>query len=617
MSSEPFSVTSPSPEPPLWRGTFSQYFDLVQKRPQLAESAHRRLWRMIVAQGDKGQDGSYPFFGRHLYGMDDTITRLVDDYFRPAAQGFDVKKRILLLVGPVSGGKSSLATLMKRGLEQFTRTESGAVYAISGCPMHEEPLHLIPDHLRGPVEDRLGIVIEGDLCPWCRFRLEHEFGRNISQVPVERITFSERRRVGIGTYAPSDPKSQDIADLIGSLDFQAIAQYGSESDPRAYRFDGELNIANRGFIEFQEMLKLDEKFLYHLLSLSQEGNFKTGRYELISADMVILGHTNEHEYRAFVQNPRNEALLSRLFVLPVPYNLDHRQEIRIYQKLLAPYASPAVHVAPHTLEVAAAVAVLSRVLEEAKPGGDRMSRFLIYSGQGDSEERQKLLQEGRSLGEGMQGLDPRYVLNRLAALLARPGVQCVGPLDVLAALKEGVLQTPFGDRGWKNQVAQWVQMTREWYNRQVEAEVLEAFAVDWDEQLENLYQNYLDNVVTAVKAPGNPADERLMRSIEERMGITEAQTSAFREEITLRMEMARDREEKFGYRDHPGLARALKDKLFEDMRDEVKITTKAPIPDRRTLARIEQAVERLVSSGPYCSRCASQAVHHVGGLLNR
>src|SRR5690606_322978 len=146
-------------------------------------------------------------------------------------------------------------------------------------------------------EQELGVKIEGNLCPACQMMLETEYGGEIENVAVERILLSEDKRIGIGTFSPSDPKSQDIADLTGSIDFSTITEYGSESDPRAYRFDGGLNKANRGIMEFQEMLKCDEKFLWNLLSLTQEGNFKAGRFALISADELIIAHTNEAEYR--------------------------------------------------------------------------------------------------------------------------------------------------------------------------------------------------------------------------------------------------------------------------------------------------------------------------------
>lgn len=273
-----------------WEGTFADYLELLKEKPWIAQSAHSRIYNMIKDAGvEETESGKkYRFFSHELFGLEEALERLVEEYFHPAAKKLDVRKRILLLMGPVSGGKSTLVTLLKRGLEQYTRTERGAVFAIKGCPMHEDPLHLIPPHLREDFYQEYGIRIEGNLSPLNMMRLEEEYNGRIEDVLVERIFFSEDRRVGIGTFSPSDPKSQDIADLTGSIDFSTIAQYGSESDPRAYRFDGELNKANRGMMEFQEMLKLDEKFLWHLLSLTQEGNFKAGRFALISADELVV-----------------------------------------------------------------------------------------------------------------------------------------------------------------------------------------------------------------------------------------------------------------------------------------------------------------------------------------
>ena len=270
-----------------WEGTFADYLDIVKKNPKVAVSAHARIYDMIEAAGiDQDEYGKkkYRFFSKEIFGLNDSIERLVEEYFHSAARRLDVRKRILLLMGPVSGGKSTLVTMLKKGLELYSRTEQGALYGIKDCPMHEDPLHLIPNELRPELEEYLGIRIEGNLCPSCRMRLQSEYNNQMEQVMVERILLSEDERIGIGTFSPSDPKSQDIADLTGSIDFSTISEYGSESDPRAYRFDGELNKANRGLMEFQEMLKCDEKFLWHLLSLTQEGNFKAGRFALISAD---------------------------------------------------------------------------------------------------------------------------------------------------------------------------------------------------------------------------------------------------------------------------------------------------------------------------------------------
>ncbi|OLZ09754.1 protein prkA [Sulfobacillus thermosulfidooxidans] len=601
---------------PEWSGTFSQYLDIVRAMPTVAETAHHRLWRMVMSRGKTGTDGrKYPFFTDSLFGIEETVTTLVEDYLRPAARGFEVKKRILLLVGPISGGKSTLVTLLKRGLEAFTSLPEGQLFGIKGCPMHEEPLHLIPAPMRSEWERDLGVKIEGELCPVCQWHLANTYQGRIGQVPVERVILSEYKRIGVGTYAPSDPKSQDIADLTGAVDFQGLAHYGSESDPRAFRFDGELNIANRGLVEFQEMLKLDEKFLYQLLSLSQEGNMKTTRFQLISADEVIIGHTNEHEFRTFMQNPRNEALLSRMFVIPVPYNLNVSEEVRIYQKLLAPYEVPEIHKGPGALQAAAEVAILSRIKELPKPGRDRLSKLLLYQSEDNDHERKMAQDEGRQLGEGMTGLDPRYLINRLSALFSDPDRECVDALDVLDAIRSGLDNSPFGDRGLRTDVQEWTQTVKTLYDQHIEKLVLQAFAEDWSDELERLYRNYLDHVIRFVE--DTQGDEQLLRSIEERLAITETQAPAFREEIYARVKSSRGRSSLGSYHDYPHLRQALEQKLFDDLRDMVKITTQSLNPDPKTLQRIEQAAQNLVAHHGFCPRCATKAIHHVGGLLNR
>jgi serine protein kinase len=272
-----------------WEGTFLDYFELVKRQPEIADLAHARIYRMIMGAGvqtDERGEKRYQFFVHDIFGLERPLAQLVE-YFNSAARRLEVRKRILLLMGPVGGGKSTLVTLLKRGLEQFSRTDAGALYAIADCPMHEEPLHLVPHNLRAGIQKEYGIYIEGDLCPSCAQMLRDKYGGRVEEVPVRRITFSEKHRVGIGTFSPSDPKSQDISELTGSIDLATVGQYGSESDPRAYRFDGELNVANRGLMEFIEMLKCDEKFLYGLLTLSQEQSIKTSRFSMIYADECI------------------------------------------------------------------------------------------------------------------------------------------------------------------------------------------------------------------------------------------------------------------------------------------------------------------------------------------
>lgn len=614
-----------------WEGTFSDYLQLLKERPYLAGLAHDRIYRMIEAAGvielDDGRR-EYPFFSSALFGLEDAIQTLVEEYFRPAAQRLDVRKRLLLLMGPVSGGKSTLVTLLKKGLEQFSRTDEGAVYAIKGCPMHEEPLHLIPQELREAFKEEYGIKIEGDLCPSCRLRLQTEYEGAIDRVAVHRIVFSEAERRGIGTFAPSDPKSQDIADLTGSIDFSTISQYGSESDPRAFRFDGELNRANRGLMEFQEMLKCDEKFLWNLLSLTQEGNFKAGRFALISADELIVAHTNETEYRSFIANKKNEALHSRMIVMRIPYNLKVSQEERIYRKLIDASDLTGVHIAPNTLWTASVFSILSRLEDSKKPGIDLLKKMVAYNGEevdglkaADKDELKKEFPD-----EGMKGVDPRYVINRISSTLIKGNKSCINALDVLRSLKEGLDQHASISKEEKERLLNLITMARKEYDHKAKTEVQRAFVYSFEESAHTLLENYLDNVEAycnghkmndPITDEEMDPDEKLMRSIEEQIGISENQKKAFREEILIKISSLARKGKSFEYTSHDRLKEAIERKLFADLKDVVKITTSVKNPDEVQLKRMNEVSKRLIEHHGYCAVCANELMKYVGSLLNR
>lgn len=612
-----------------WEGTFADYLEMVCHNPQLAQLAHARIYNMILAYGTEEVNGlkQYNFFKDEIFGLELTLKKLVEEYFHSAACRLDVRKRILLLMGPVSGGKSTIVNLLKQGLEKYSRTDAGALYAIKGCPMHEEPLHLIPRELRPEFQQEYGIYIEGNLCPICRLMVEEKYHGRIEEVPVKRVILSEEKRVGIGTFSPSDPKSQDIAELTGSIDFSTIAEYGSESDPRAYRFDGELNKANRGIMEFQEMLKCDEKFLYNLLSLSQEGNFKAGRFALISADEVIIAHTNEAEYRSFINNPKNEALRSRILVVTVPYNLKVRDEVKIYQKLIR-QSDIAVHIAPYALQAAAIFSVLSRLKESKKQGMDIMKKLKLYDG-GDVEGfKQKdiaeLMQEAE--GEGMTGVDPRYVINRISSALITSDSRCINALDILRALKEGLDQHPSITREERERYLNYIALARQEYDELAKKEVQRAFVYSYEESARALFNNYLDNVEAFVNkakvrdpitAEELDPDEKLMRSIEEQIGVTDNASKAFREEILIRLSSYARKGKTFDYNSHERLREAIEKKLFADLKDIVKITTSSRTPDPEQLKRINAVVERLIHEHGYCPVCANELLKYTGSLLNR
>lgn len=614
-----------------WEGSFAEYLEMVRQRPELAQTSHSRVYHMIADAGvEKDENGNknYLFFSRELFGLDRAIERLVEEYFHSAARRLDVRKRILLLMGPVSGGKSTIVTMLKRGLEQYSRTDAGAVYAIKGCPMQEEPLHLIPVSMRPGAEKELGVRIEGNLCPSCRLRLKEEYGGRIEDVPVERVLLSEDERIGIGTFSPSDPKSQDIADLTGSIDFATITEYGSESDPRAYRFDGELNKANRGLMEFQEMLKCDEKFLWNLLSLTQEGNFKAGRFALISADELIVAHTNEAEYKAFISNKKNEALQSRIIVMPIPYNLQVSEEEKIYNKLIRQSDLDHVHIAPHALHAAAIFSILTRLKESKKQGMDLVKKMRLYDGKSVDGYKEADLEElqNEHLNEGMSGIDPRYVINRISSALIRTDSDCMNALDILRAIKDGLDQHPSITKEERERYLNFISIARREYDELAKKEVQKAFVYSYEESAKTLMDNYLDNVEafcnwTKIKDPLTgeelEPDEKLMRSIEEQIGISENAKKAFREEILIRISAYARKGKKFDYNSHDRLREAIQKKLFADLKDVVKITTSTKTPDENQLKKINEVTATLIDEYGYCPTCANDLLKYVGSLLNR
>jgi predicted Ser/Thr protein kinase len=1071
-----------------WEGTFAQYFEIATKQPQVTQLSHERIYNMIMAAGTQTTPQGYThydFFDDEIFGLDRPLQQIME-YFHSAAQRLEVRKRILLLMGPVGGGKSTIVGLLKRGLEEYTRTAAGAVYAIRDCPMHEEPLHLIPRELRQDVEREFGVYIEGDLCPQCRYQLENVYNGKIEDVPVKRIAFSEKQRVGIGTFTPSDPKSQDVAELTGGIDLSTIGEVGSESDPRAYRFDGELNIANRGMVEFIEILKClsadtlvftplgirqigsfaapdqpvgesrdiaiqlatstgietaahiyragksptkrittrrgyfqegtldhrvqvvneegvlvwrrhdqlqvgdwmvlqkgqnvwgqdvafdwvsqrpsfaqhirvpermtpdfarwlgymiaegdtrpdgtirmanveeeirndfaqltrdlfgiqprlyegvvqmnsvalldlihyagfisgaynkeipwavlqssrdcvleflagyfagdgtatlrgrlswttasetlaqqiqilllnfgvvsrrtsyrsratngqkegtywnlaiagadadllalhmrivperkrlmyeryrvehsisgkrigradvipyaahywqqisdelqqvciaraqatvngyhsaehigahqvlgedytnlhylrtgmnsstremamkvlgklegwvepppglaallnpsqfydtvvsvedgeaecwdinvpgsntfiangivnhncDERFLYVLLTLSQEQNIKTGRFSMIYADEVVVSHTNESEFQAFVGNRKSEALQDRIILVKVPYNLRVSDEVRIYDKLLKQSALQGVHIAPHTLRIASIFAVLTRLEESKKAGMSRMKKLKLYDGEELEDFKTKDVRElqEEAQREGMDGISPRYVINRLSSALVKDGITCINAIDALRALRDGLDQHTGITRDQREQYLDLISEARREYDQMVTKEVQRAFVYSFEESARTLLNNYLDNVEafcnkTKVKDPitdeDMEPDERLMRSIEEQIGVSQNAAKAFREEILIRISSLARRGQTFDYSSHERLKEAIEKKLFADMRDIVKITTSARTPDPEQLKRTNEVINRLIAEHGYCPVCANELLKYAGSLLSR
>jgi serine protein kinase len=602
--------------------SFNEYLEMVKKNPKLAALSHERIYNMIMHFG-KDEEGRYNLFKGELFGLEEQIKAVVD-YFKSGARRLDTRKRILLLHGPVSSAKSSLVELMKEGLEEYCKTDEGAMYAIIGCPMHEEPLHLIPQKERQALMDENGLYIEGDLCPHCRHNLEHKYDGDYTKFQVERIYISEQGRLGIGTFLPSDPKSQDISELVGSINFNKIAEYGVESHPFAYVFDGELNISNRGVMEFIEMLKADEKFLYVLLILTQEQVIKAPRFPRIYCDVVILAHTNEAEYNEFIGDPRSEALQDRIIKIDFPYNLKVSEEVKIYEKLLR-NAVGTKHISPDSLRVASMLAVISR-LEEME--GDKINlikKMQLYDGlemehfsQSDVEALKEMAKR-----EGMDGISPRYVVNTISNALIQDEIECLTPIELLRALRDGLKKHPqFNEKDIERYKDLIALVTAE-YTRLAEDVVKEAIIGDLQEEADELFEIYISNVDAYVNKKDIvdedekeiPVDEALMNAIESRMRIPENSHDSYRQQILAKMGSWAVKGEKFDFKSEDPLKKAIYEMIYEQHRHKIQAITTVKRPQNGLEKKIGAILERLREKG-YCEYCAKELLQYIGAVYN-
>lgn len=633
--------------------SMGEYIEEVKARPGVAAGAHRRVYDMIRSYGIKvdpeSGDETYLFFERELFGIENSL-REVMEYFKGSAMGSDVAKRFLLVYGPPSSGKSNLVSMIKDAMEAWSHTDEGAVYAIHGCPMNEEPLHAIPKTMRSQVEKELGVSIEGELCPLCAMRLRDDFKGDFMKFQIKRVYFSQQSRLGLGTFVPSDPKSQDVSELIGSVDLSKIGEFGTESDPRAYKFDGELNVSNRGIMEFIEILKVDQKFLYVLLTATQEKVIKTPRFPLISCDEVILSHTNESEYKEFVGNPKNEALIDRMIVCRIPYNLRVRDEVRIYEKLLKTKGLAEVHVAPHTLRVAAMFSVLSRIEDPKDQNLDKVKKMKLYDGEeveGFSlKDVPRLMKE--SFSEGMDGVSPRYIINRLVTTAIRGleeeecettkekaadfvetkrRVNFITPIHVLRSLKEGLTTSSKFKPEERTRFEDLISMVRKEFDQIAKNEVQKAFFVSFEDEAKVLLDNYIDNVEaymekTKLQDPITKEEiepsEQLMRAIESKIGISEGAKDSFRNEILRKVAASTRRGDKFRYESHGRLREAIEKQLFEDRKDLIKMTiTSRTKRDPDELKRINQVVQTLCDKHGYIPESANELLKYVSSIMMR
>ncbi len=651
-----------------WTGAYREYLERVLADPSLARNAYQRTYDMVLSHGTeeyverKERVTRYRFFsdpiggGRDaVFGVEHALMKLVA-HLKSAACGFGSERRILLLHGPVGSAKSTIARLLKRGLEAYSRTPEGALYTHQwrmpgksdweDCPMHEEPLKLLPVDSRARVVEMLNersdctydLRIDGDLCPFCRVNLvellahyEGDWHRVVDEhVRVRRVVLSEKDRVGVGTYQPKDEKNQDATELTGDINYRKIAEYGSDSDPRAFNFDGEFNIANRGIIEFIEVLKLDVAFLYDLLGASQEHSIKPKKFPQTDIDEVILAHTNEPEYRRLQANELMEAFRDRTVKIDVPYNVELDDEVRIYRRDFGPDRVRGKHVAPHTVETAAMWAVLTRLSEPKRAGLTLVQKMKLYNGKmlpGFTEDAVKELRT-ESEREGMEGISPRYVQDKLSnALVSAESGTCINPFLVMNELEAGLLHhSLITSEDVRRRYRDLLALVKEEYEDVVKNEVQRAISAD-EEAIARLCANYIDNVkaYTQRERIRNPytgrveePDERLMRSIEEKIEIPESRKDVFRSEIMNSIGALAVEGRAFDFRENERLRRALELKLFEDQKDSIKLTSLvSSVIDRETQEKIDVVKSRLVKNYGYCDACAANVLGFVASIFAR
>jgi serine protein kinase len=624
-----------------WHGSFGEFLeDVLPKYPSnLTRCSHQYLYDMLCWYRDnadqprKTNDGHLPaptdLFTGDLYGIDTALERVID-YFKASAAGSDVGRRLLLLLGPPSGGKSSLVILLKRGLEEYSLTDEGALYALADSPLHESPLNLIPASLRSRFRETYGVNVTGEPSPYAAARLQDEFNGDFMKYPVERVFISEAARVGVGTYAPHDPTTADIADLVGSVDLSKVAEIGDEGDPRAWSWSGAVYAASRGVLEMIEILKVKREFLYLLLTLTQEKNVKVSRFPLIHLDETIIAHTNLAEINRFLQEKENEALLDRMVIVKVPYTLSYHDESKIYHKLVsnAP-AFQAVHLDPHALDLAAVFSIMTRLEKPEREGLDLVKKLKLYSHEdveGFSESDVARIKT-ETPEEGLNGVSPRFVINAISNAITHSDVASLTSMEVLLALKDAIETDARMDTSKKKAWIDFLVLARkDFYNRWVKEDVHRALFASFEEEAQQLLEKYLDEVEASldnkqvedpITGETRPADERFLRSVEEKIKVSESGKQSFRQEVVRKAMVAFKTGEKFTLDSHSRLHEAVEQYLFEERRDVLRLVTSHARPDEDAEHKISAVQERLVDEYGYDRHSAKEALNYVTTLLSQ
>ncbi len=484
--------------------SLEEYLNLCREDPMAYASASER---MLAAIGepelvDTREDPRlsrifsnkiikrYPAF-KDFYGMEDTIEQIVS-FFRHAAQGLEERKQILYLLGPVGGGKSSLAEKLKSLMEKVP------FYAIKGSPVNDSPLSLFSLEEDGAIlEEEYGIprrYLGGVLSPWAVKRV-HEFNGDITQFRVVKRWPSVLGQIAISKTEPGDENNQDISSLVGKVDIRKLESY-SQDDPDAYSYSGGLCLANQGLLEFVEMFKAPIKVLHPLLTATQEGNYKgTEGFGAIPFEGIIMAHSNESEWQAFRNNRNNEAFLDRVYIVKVPYCLRVSDEVLIYKKLLAESSLADAPCAPGTLEMLAQFSVLTRLREPEN--SSIFSKMRIYDGENlkDTDPKAKSYQEYRDFAgvdEGMDGISTRFAFKILSRVFNFDHSEvAANPVHLLYVLEQQIEQEQFPPETEQRYITFVKEHLAARYKEFIEKELQTAYLQSYSEYGQNIFDRYV------------------------------------------------------------------------------------------------------------------------------
>ena len=601
--------------------SIKEYLELCKSDPSVYASAAERML-MAIGEPEMVDTSQDPRLSRifsnkiikrykafsEFYGMEECIQQIVS-FFRHAAQGLEEKKQILYLLGPVGGGKSSLAEMLKTLMEKMP------IYCIKGSPVFESPLGLFSPEEDGHIlEEDYGIprrYIKTIMSPWAAKRLQ-EFHGDITQFRVVKVYPSTLNQIAITKTEPGDENNQDISSLVGKIDIRKLEEF-PQNDPDAYSFSGGLCRANQGLMEFVEMFKAPIKVLHPLLTATQEGNFNgTEGLGAIPFDGIILAHSNESEWQNFRNNKNNEAFIDRVYIVKVPYCLRVTEEMQIYEKLLQNSSLSKAPCAPDTLRMLAQFSVLSRLKEPEN--SNIYSKMRVYDGENlkDTDPKAKSLQEYKDaagVDEGMNGLSTRFAFKILSRVFNfDPTEIAANPVHLMYVLEQQIEQEQFPkevQEKYLNVLKEYIAPKYvDFIGKEIQTAYLESYA-EYGQNIFDRYVTYADFWIQDQEYRDHETGEILNRAafneelekIEKPAGISNPKD--FRNEIVnfvLRAK-ANNAGKNPDWRSYEKLRTVIEKKMFsntEDLLPVISFNAKASAQDKK---KHEDFVERMIERG--------------------